>query len=178
MAKSTKQPPRWDCRDEKDRESFEAWTNAQLDEMFEPSAADIRREQVLFSDSKFPNVLEQEASERLKRGRVIMAARAGDYDMLARLADTEDLRQLAFRRRKPGRAKGEPRPRDLPQTTKWCCEEALADVDRIHQLWKNKLGKCNRSAAPTAMEIAARRCGVDVDVLDNFKKNRHRNRRS
>jgi hypothetical protein len=172
----TKQPPRWDCRDEKDREHFEAWTNAQLDELFEPSAADIRREQVLFSDSKFPNVLEQEASKRLKRGRVIVAARAGDHEILAWLADTEELRRLAFKRHQRGREKGERRPRDLSQLTKWCCEEALADVEHIRQIWKNEptYRKRNRAMDPTAIGIAARRWGIEVDTLINFKKNRRR----
>jgi hypothetical protein len=161
-------PPRWLCRDEKDQQCLEDWTNRALDSMFEPSAADIAREQ-----DPTP-VFHQELSTQLKRGRVIVAARAGESETLARLATTPELLRLALKPHKRGREKGEQRPRDLPQLAKWGCIEALADVEHIRRIWKNEFGKRNRSESPTAMEIAARRWGIDPEVLITFKKNRHR----
>jgi hypothetical protein len=176
-----KAPPHWVCHSAADIKRFEEWTNARLDEMFEPRP-DEHLIQISLQDPKFATAVEHEASTRLKRGRVIMAARAGDTAALARLADTEELRRLAFRRHRRGREKGERRPRDLAELTRWCCEEALADMERIHQIWQRPppygYGRRNRAIDPTAISIAARRWGIeDVDTLINFKKNRHRNQR-
>jgi hypothetical protein len=172
-----KAPPPWVCHSEADIERFETWTNARLDEMFEPRP-DEHLIQLSLQDPKFAAAVEHEASTRLKRGRVIMAARAGDTATLARLADTEELRRLAFRRHRRGREKGEYRNRDLPHLTRWCCEEALADVKHIRQIWQRPppygYGRRNRAIEPTAISIAARRYNLDEGVLINFKKNRHR----
>jgi hypothetical protein len=165
-------PPRWDCVSEAAIERFEAWTNKQLDAMFE--RPDEHLIQLSLLDPKFVASGEKQASEQRKRGGVIVAARVGDHETLARLANTEELLRLAFKRHKRGREKGERRPRDLRQLTKWCCEEALADVEHIRQIWKNAYGKRNRTSEPTAIGIAARRYGIEVDTLINFKKNRHR----
>ena len=163
-------PPSWVCHSEADIKRFEAWTNARLDEMFEPRS-DEHLIQLSLSDPKFAASVEAGA----KRRRVITAARARDTAALTRLADTEELRRLAFSPHRRGREKGEPRPRDLPQLTRWCCEEALADVKRIRQIWKRHYGRQNRTIEPTAIEIAARRWGIKDETLINFKKNRHRN---
>jgi hypothetical protein len=172
-----KAPPHWDCHSEADIRRFEAWTNARLDEMFEPRS-DEHFIQLSLLDPKFATAVEHEASTQLKRGRVIMAARAGDTATLVRLADTEELRRLAFRRHRRGREKGERRPRDLPELTSWCCEEALADMKRIRQIWQRPppygYGRRYRAIDPTAISIAARRYNLDESVLINFKKNRHR----
>jgi hypothetical protein len=186
MAATTKPPPDWVCHSEAAIKRFEAWTNAQLDEIptwfeeeFGQTAANMTCDDyLLLQDPKFAAEVEHEASARLKRSRVIRAAREGDHDTLARLADTEELRRLAlplaFRRHRQGREKGEWRPRDLPQTTKWRCEEALADVKRIRQIWKQHYGRRNRTIEPTAIGIAARRWSIKDNTLINFKKNRHR----
>jgi hypothetical protein len=112
---------------------------------------------------------------------VILAVRAKDRATVERLADTPELRQLALRealrQHRRGREKGEQRPRDLPQTTKWGCEEALEDVEHIRRIWKRHYGRRNRAMEPTAIEIAARRWGIKDETLINFKKNRHRNQR-
>ncbi len=163
-------PPRWLCRDEKDQQCLEDWTNRALDAMFEPSAADIASEQ----DPTHSPIFHQELSAQLKRGRVIVAARGSDHETLARLATTPELLRLAFKPHRRGREKGEHRPRDLSQLTKWGCIEALADVEHIRRIWKNEYGLRNRSESPTAMEIAARRWGINAEVLITFKKNRHR----
>lgn len=170
--------PRWDCHDEKDQERLEAWTNARLDSI-DDTAADPKRDPFHIFDPTVA-VLEQDIAQRLKRGRVKIAARAGHYETVARLADTVELRRLALSSldHRRGREIGDQRPNDLPQTTKRCCEEALADVEHIRQIWKTTYGKRNRSASPTAMEIAARRWGIDDTLLINFKKNRNRRKSS
>jgi hypothetical protein len=172
--------PRWICRDEKDQQRLEAWTNAQLDAIdavFEAAYDPARDPFYIFHPTLA--ALEEENAQRVKRGRVILAARAGDHETLARLADTLELRRLAFKRHRRGREKGERRPRDLPQVTKVCCEDALDDVEHIRRIWKREYGRQNRGAdsPPTAMGIAARRHGIeDETTLINFKKNRHRKR--
>jgi hypothetical protein len=165
-------PPRWNS------ERFEAWTNAQLDamEMYAPP-----RDPFHSFDPSFATV-EKAFSTHLRRGRVIEAARAKDVTTVERLADAPELQRLALRealrQHRPGREKGEPRPRDLPQLTKWCCEDALADVKHIRGIWKETYPKDYRGSTPLAMEFAARRWGIDPpEVLINFKKNRHRNQR-
>ena len=179
MAKPpTTPPPRWACRDKKEQHRFEAWTLARLDEedAHEMDNYDPALDPWHIVDPKSLVALEKDASERLKRGRVIVAARARDHDALVRLADTEDLRRLAFRPHKRGREKGERRPRDLPDIVRAGCEEALFLVERIRDIWQNEptYGKRNRTLKPTAIESAARRCAVDSDTLVNFKKNRPR----
>jgi hypothetical protein len=163
--------PDWNCL-AKDIKHFEAWTNAQLDALYE--RADEHLIQLSLSDPKFLASGEKQASERFKRGRVILAAREGDHETLARLAVTEELRRLAFRPHKQGREKGERRPKDLKQLTRDCCEEALEDVERIRQIWQRVYGKRNRAMAPTAIGIAERRYGLKEGVLINFMKNRRR----
>ena len=161
-------PPR------RDSERFEAWINEQLDKLFEPTAADIAGEQ----DHTHSPVFHHELSAQLKRGRVILAVRAKDRAAVERLADTPELSQLALRealrQHRRGREKGERRPRDLSQLTRWCCEEALADVERIRRILKETYPKDYRGSTPLAMEFAARRWGIKDDTLINFKKNRHR----
>jgi hypothetical protein len=172
------EPPDWRCsHGAADRKQFEAWANARLDEWYEPaSAADIRREQLLFSDPKFVAATEQYASRRLKHGRMIVAARSGDHEALTRLADTDELRQLGFRlalkRHRRGREKGDRRPGDLPELLKWCLEDAADDVNRIRKIWQEDYKRRNRTMDPTAVAIAARRHGVSETALINFRKNR------
>jgi hypothetical protein len=183
-----KPPPHWVCHSEADIKRFEAWTNARLDEIptwfeeeFGQTAANMTRDDyLLLQDPKFAAAVEQDASTRLKRSRVIRAARAKDHEAIARLADTVELLRLALRlmskRHQRGREKGEPRPGDLSQLTRRCCEEALADVKHIRRIWESEYGLRNRAMDPTAMDIAARRWGIKDEVLENFKKNRHRNK--
>ena len=162
--------PRWICRNQREQKLLEDWTNARLDELFEPSAADIAREQ----DHTHSPVFHHELSAKLQRGRVILAVQAKDHAAVEQLANTEELRRLALREaltpHRRGREKGESRPRDYPPTLKWSLPDALADVDHIRRIWKREYGLRNRAAAPTAMDIAARRWGIDPEVLITFKK--------
>jgi hypothetical protein len=191
MARKPKPPrsielPEWVCINDADRERFKAWTNARLDEIpMSMRYAKSELEQALeeqpddpcyyLQDQKFVATVEQDFSERLKRGRVIEAAKRGDTEAIARLADTEELRMLAFRiRHNVGREKGEGRPRDYPLSLRLRLEAASNDVDCIYQIWKQHFGKRNRTMDPTAGAIAARRHGVSETELINFRKNRHR----
>jgi len=157
--------PRWFCRDAKDRERFEAWTNTALDEASKNPSTD-------FFDETFADAVEQDFKQQLKRGRVLLAREAQDHEALARLADTEELRRLAFQRHKQGREKGEHRPRDRRPVLKICLEDAANDVDRIRDLWQRAYNRRNRTKEPTAIAIAARRYGVKETQLVNFRKNR------
>jgi hypothetical protein len=156
-------PPPWNS------ERFEEWTIAQLDRLdaeddeanarLDEPAPDERLLQLQLGDPNYVAATEKDISDRLKRGRVIRAKRAGDHEALARLATTEELRLLALAPRSKGRAKGEPRPRDLSVLTRWRCEAALADMKRIHTLWKDAYPKLYRGSKPIALEFAARRWG-------------------
>ncbi len=180
------EPPRWNVPQgddgEKDRQRFEEWTNARLDEMhaqedkieFDEETYDPTRDPFYIPDPKYVGAVEKDVTERLKRGRVKLAARAGDHETLARLATTEELRRLAYKPYKRGREKGEPRPRDLPDRLKSSLEEASYDVERIREIWQQHYGRRNRKAEPTAIEIAARRHGIKDHKLINFRKNLHR----
>lgn len=165
--------PRWFCRDAKDRDRLEAWTVAALDKITKPTADDIQRELDPI-DLKFATAVEQGLKQQLKRGRVIIAARAKDSEALARLADTEALRRLAFKPHKQGREKGERRPRDHRPVLKVILEDAANDVDLIRDLWARHYQRRNRTIEPTATAIAARRYGIDETALILFMKNRHR----
>jgi hypothetical protein len=169
--------PGWVCRNAAQLRALEAWTLARLDELSEPTADDIRLEVEMMSDEKYMAMIQNDFAQRLKRGRLILARRAKDWKTVSRLADTEELRRLALRPRKRGRAKGESRPRDLPDFLKALLEYAAMDVEYIRAIWKRDFGKRNRSAAPTAIDIAARRNGVEENQLVNFKKNQHRTRK-
>lgn len=170
-----RKPEHWDCRNEKEIRYFEYWTNAKLDELFEPSAADIIREQ----DHTLSPVVHKELSEQLHRGRLIQAVRSKDQAAVARLADTEELKRLAFRvafeKHGRGREKGEGRPQDYSQHLKAALEEASREIGLIRKIWASEFnGKRNRSNDPTAIDIAARRWGIDPGALINFRKNRSR----
>jgi hypothetical protein len=163
--------PDWFCRNEAQRKLFEAWTNARLDEMSEPSVDDLRRDVAMMSDQKFSTTTEENFGQRHKRGRVLIAAKAKDHEALAKLADTLELRRLAFRPRQRGRARGERRPGDLPAQLKASCAEAAAEVQRIRAVWQRHYDRRNRSHSPTAIEIAARRRAIPEEKLIRFMKN-------
>lgn len=93
------------------------------------------------------------------------------------LADTPELRRLAFRKHRVGREKGEARPRDLSRVTRLCCEQALEDVALIRRIWKQHFGRVNRSSEPTAFGIAARRYNIKEEVLLTFKSHAIRSHR-
>ena len=72
-----------------------------------------------------------------------------------------------------GRKRGESRPSDFSPEESAALSDASLDVDRIRNIWKRHLRKMNRSERhpPTALQIAARRSGVDVDKLRSWRSN-------
>ena len=153
--------PRWDCRNGEDQKALEAWTNARLDN---------DNERIVGTDSynQYMLALEKEFSSNLKRNRVIAAVKNKAWETVARLADTEELRRLALPRKR-GRPPGGGRA-----FLSLACQNAAVDLERIRTIWKQHYKKQNRSAAPTAYEIAARRSGIEPDTLINYCKNQHR----
>jgi hypothetical protein len=174
-------PPDWDCTNEAARKRFEAWTNEQLDlldeELDEPPMGAEGLEP--------PTVEDLERGEELPfdltPGKIAQAVEQRDYKELARLtAKRRDLLTLMFRlqdrKRRRGRRKGDPRPSDLPQVIKDVLPLVSTDVDRIRHIWKKTYNRTNRTEAPTALEIAARRWNIEpeIDSLINYRKNLRR----
>jgi hypothetical protein len=159
--------PRWDCRSAADQKRLEAWTNARLDEAGDDMPI----------DESYAVATEKHFGQVLKRGRLLVAVKAKDKKTVARLADTEELRLLALQQRGRGRAPGDRRPNDLPEVERWACQEAVDDMERIRLIWQHDFGKRNRSADPTANDIAARRYNIEPDILINYRKNRRRKSR-
>jgi hypothetical protein len=156
--------PRWNCFRAAQRAEFEAWTNAQLDAE-ELAAYDPTTDPML--DNDFVDAYERDINADYKRGRVLVAKHNKDWETVAQLADTQELRRIAYRPRPRGRVKGEPRPRDVSQSV----QEAASYYRRIRALWLRHYGRHNRSMAPTAIDIAARRWRVEPEQLANYLKN-------
>lgn len=170
---------KWVCHDGKDQDRFEAWTNAQLDELEQPSADDILHDSVAIFDQHAMAAADKSASDRLRRGRLLLAVRAKDHAAVQRLANTEQLTRLALRaalaQRGPGRATGEWRPWDYSPELKCALEDAARDVELVRGVWLRAFGRRNRTMPPTAIEIASRRNGIEHPAdLENFRKNQHR----
>lgn len=178
--------PHWECRNSADQKRLEAWTIERLVELDKQEILQLLHHSIDHQSSSsvlssFLSSYAQFSSNGIKRREVVAAAMARDVEALVRLADTEELRRVAFgiafpQPRGRGRAKGEPRPGDLPRDLKEACKFAMRDVERIQSIWMEHLGKRNRgpSAAPTAVDIAARRWGIVPDTLINYRKNRRR----
>jgi hypothetical protein len=64
------------------------------------------------------------------------------------------------------------RPRGRPPGHEPGLAEALDDIARIRKLWRRTFKKTNRSAFPTAIDIAAARHSFTSDQLVHFRKNR------
>lgn len=173
-------PPDWYCESLADQERFEAWTNRRLDEMFKPTDADRQRDIDIDNDPKVEADIGgrywRGAGHDRKRAQIRAAIKRKDRKILAQLDP-----QLVWATLLPGRGrkKGESRPGDLPWYTRASCELAASDIDRIREIWNRPppdqgYGRQNRSAAPTAVQIAARRWGLSEETLINFRKNQRR----
>ena len=109
------------------------------------------------------------------------ALKEEDIDALTRLIiHVEDWIKYVLEKlmRGPGRARGEPRPGDLPDHIRMYLRYAAIDVIRIRDIWEWRLGWHNRGEKkpPTPFDIAARRWEVTVDQLTNYVKTPRRRR--
>lgn len=176
---------RWDCRDQKDQEGLEEWTNEQLDAADKDDPLRLllhkqphdtyRKIKMLASRSENYATREQSELRRNLIKSVRKAIQAQDFQALADMAPL--LRRLGAKRDPRGREKGERRPDDLPESVREALPHASADVGRIRDIWFHRFGKRNRGADPTAIQIAARRWGIDPSYLEGYKK-RSRKKRS
>jgi hypothetical protein len=146
-----------------DPQRLEEWTNAALNAFG-------------LQDDDLPlETLPQMSPAQWRREALTIAladARRGNPEPLRRLFPA-----LAEFIHSPPRPRGQRRPQtdgysQLP------LENALHNVRDIRTIWQEHFGKSYRSAAPTAVAIAARRHGLSEDELVNFRKNRHRFRKN
>lgn len=167
--------PRWDCRDPKDQKLFEEWTNARLDEIdaeFD-AALEALEDKRQRDNPHIPirNALDDGQSDNqcitIRNHKV--AVKNIDGERYVRLADLEPL--LRPESRKRGRPKSKARLFKF-----YFYSGAAEDIDRIRKIWHDHYKKQNRSDSnsPTAFEIAARRHGIELNVLRSYLSNRRR----
>jgi len=165
--------PRWDCRNNALLErQLEEWTLAQLDKLDNDLVTE-RDIEIMheWTDQEFWS--EEYFWRQQQRARIVKAAKAKNKKLLWRLAANDyEFQQLALwlLTRGRGRPKGS-WPTDIVGEKRALLERAAIDVVRICDIWQDKLGHRNRKERPTAVEIAARRWGVDEDELGRFRKN-------
>jgi hypothetical protein len=148
---------------------LERWTNAHLDR--QPAAsldgalaslARISQELARMQDP--PEALRELVAQR--RGQLVRLRAKADFrnHVLEWAEQGLEIVGLASRvKRKRGRRKG-----SAPGLA-----EADADVARIRRLWRAVFKmSATTPQSPSAIEIAARRHGVNSDQLENYRKNR------
>jgi hypothetical protein len=122
------------------RQKLKTWFIKQLELSYGLSADDLWQEVQMQNDDAFNAAIMQLGQRHSKRRQVIAAAKAKDLDELVRLGAANDpkLAMLAFRQftRKPGRQRGDPRPRDLSDVERTAREDALEEVDRMRLIAK------------------------------------------
>jgi hypothetical protein len=184
--------PRWHCRDRRDQDALEKWTNEQLDLLYnEPcdesafSATDLQLIQELTQE--LPNLVITFPEEIDIKRKILAAIKYNDfptvgmlmlkYPKLRRFA-AKALTRLRPAASKPGRGRkrGEPRKKDIPFFVRRELPYVLKDIANIKAIWKREFGKKNRPAnnQPTAIGIAARRNGLDEESLIVWLKNKRR----
>ncbi len=125
-------------------------------------------------------ITEQHFGQMLRRGRVVMAAREGDYDEAMKwAADDKSLARLAFEERgwqhRRGREKGDLRETDLPKTLTAVFDCVLQDEKRIRDIWKEKMG--TKMKFDDRLAVAMKHWGLNPNdkiirrQLLNYKKN-------
>jgi hypothetical protein len=174
--------PRWHCRDRRDQVALEKWTNEQLDSLYYElgdesalSAADLRLEEV-----KFPEIAD------IKR-KILIAIDRNDLRtvgiLMLKYPKSRRFTAEAMTRWKPpapnpgrGRKRGEPRKKDIPFFVRRELPYVLKDIANVKAIWKREFGKQNRTAnnQPTAVDIVARRNGLDEESLIVWLKNKRR----
>ena len=152
-----------------DPDRLETWTLQQLEALdmehdWFLDEVDERRDWSLITTSAHT-----QRAWRLDRAKA--AARQGKLNPLRRLYP-----EIAEFIHAPRRKRGEHRMVVDCGCTHERLQLALDDVKRIRRLWRAHFGRVYRSAAPTALSIAARRHGLTETQLTSFRSNRHRSR--
>ena len=147
---------------------LEQWTNAQLDSQYPPESLDgvLRFLSRLNERKDLPSQIRCYAAEL--RSGVVKLQDKGD-----RLEAAAALLPAVVAILDPAEGLKESPKRGRPKGSSPRLAEADADVTRISALWKSvfKINATSRQA-PSAIEIAARRHGVEPVQLENFRKNR------
>jgi hypothetical protein len=157
--------PRWDCRNDEEREAFEAWTNEQLDQR----GVDVN-EPPGYHDLGFshPGVYREDALTR-----AIAEANEGDLSGLIRLyPDLEPFLCLPTLRS----SEHFPTPHELIPPPR---EQAAEDVVHMWTIWKWAFpGETvkQRRQKPTAVQIASRRNKVPENVVVSALNSRPKSR--
>jgi hypothetical protein len=166
--------PSWHCRNTADQKDLERWTREQLNDdppNLRELPDDLYRELKMANNERFALWIGEDVGPKFKRVRVIAVVRR----LQNIIGNDPELRLLARRLLLPrgsGRRKGERRPGNLTNQQRHACEAALNDVGRIRAIWRREFHKTNRSASPTALEIAARLHGLKEADLARYQKNR------
>lgn len=165
--------PKWNCRNQADQDYLETWTNQQLDLIADRLPASLVRK-----DAEMHSIIQAMLSDNrtFERTLIYFAVADGDAATIERLTvEHPELRdfavQLSTYKRGRGRLKNERRPDDWSRDEANAFPFAAEGVSRIRAIWKRYFGKQNRTAPPTAIDIAARRYGINEERFRNMLKN-------
>lgn len=156
-SKPPKRPARWDSNDDRDIKAMTDWVLYQLD---------------IQADFDELESMWEEGYEHISREQMaIEAADGGDIEPLRKLhPKLANYLHLPPRRREQGRPKMRVRPPESTDDPALRVLVAAQDVEFIKRLWKREYGRQNRTTAPSAVEIAAKRWDVSAADLRRFKK--------
>jgi len=171
----------WNCRSKADQDCLEKLTidavNANRAALGFPDLGPefARILDKLAQDNPDANAREAIKTDDEKRLCELLAAHpeVGPFMIHELMREIHELKQP-----KPGRKKGDPRPNDLPEAVRDALPEACIYVMLIREIWWRLFGKRNRTAAPTAIQIAVKvfkDTGMTETNLRGYLKNYHRN---
>jgi hypothetical protein len=155
--------PRWDCRNQAERDYFEEWTLQQLSARNDLRS---RSELVMAVADYFKQDIHQPTIAAVKRN---------DVEWLMKLAvDDPERFRSALTKHSVGRAKGDSRRADLPGLVRVRLAGASVYMDEMNDIWYEHFGHRRRAMAPKALDIAARHWEVDLITLENYRTSHHR----
>ena len=156
--------PEWHCRDEADRKYLEEWTNKKLDERHKAEAEEIAKAEAAFLGGRSKHLTLEQWEIAFIEYQFLEATARKDQTHLERLfVNYPQVASKLWLARRSGKPKRLFRtPIELFQF------RASRDMDLIHQIWKKEFGRQNRSAPPTAKEIAVRRNLPPGEVFETW----------
>jgi hypothetical protein len=184
--------PRWDCRNESERKYFEEWTNSQLSSvnLFPEVWGDVIADQELLEEQSVITDQEYKALDEWNRQtlgwlmpqvRISSATQKKDWAEVQRICRENPAQwPFAYAKLVAAITPRQGRPKDAADTLmrQTELETATRYVEAIRDLWKREFGIRNRSMAPKAIAIAARRCELTEVKLINYMKNRRNVRKN